>query len=177
MSCLSVYCSSLVSGAGLCSEPTKQHSQIVICIRYQEYPTVGLFPDMAHCSARFIDNICRNEVWRVWLEERFVLLFSTMMSTETYLTVVFGGNPCEQYLQGQTCPLRYTVHPAFLLPTKALSSFDGVLKDGFGEACDMPELSKFPSLDSCQTKFLWTHNEVALAGNLTINLDLALRFG
>ena len=86
VSCLSVYCSSLVSGAGLCSEPTKQHSQIVICIRYQEYPTVGLFPDMAHCSARFIDNICRNEVWRVWLEERFVLLFSTMMSTETCLT-------------------------------------------------------------------------------------------
>ena len=40
------------------------------------------------------------------------------------------------------------------------------LKDGFGEAvvvCDMPEPCKFPSLDSCQKKFLWTHKEVSLA--------------
>ena len=30
-------------------------------------------------------------------------------------------------------------------------------------ACDMPEPCKFSSLDSCQKKFLWTHNEVDLA--------------
>ena len=27
-------------------------------------------------------------------------------------------------------------------------------------ACDMPEPFKFPSLDSCQKRFLWTHREV-----------------
>ena len=40
------------------------------------------------------------------------------------------------------------------------------MKDGFGEAvisCDMPEPSKFLSLDSCQKRFLWTHKEVGLA--------------
>ena len=26
--------------------------------------------------------------------------------------------------------------------------------------CDMPELCKFPSLDSCQMRFLWTHNKL-----------------
>ena len=30
-------------------------------------------------------------------------------------------------------------------------------------ACDMPKPSKFPSLDSCQKRFLWTHKEVDLA--------------
>ena len=30
-------------------------------------------------------------------------------------------------------------------------------------ACDMPEPCKFPSLDSCQKRFLWTHKEVVLA--------------
>ena len=29
-------------------------------------------------------------------------------------------------------------------------------------ACDMPEACKFPSLDSCQKRFLWTHKEVDL---------------
>ena len=38
-----------------------------------------------------------------------------------------------------------------------------VLKDGFGEAivvCDMPKLCDFPSLDSCQMRFLLTLKEV-----------------
>ena len=30
-------------------------------------------------------------------------------------------------------------------------------------ACDMPEPWKFPSLDSCQKRFLWTHMDVDLA--------------
>ena len=30
-------------------------------------------------------------------------------------------------------------------------------------ACDVPESCKFPSLDSCQKRFLWTHKEVELA--------------
>ena len=30
-------------------------------------------------------------------------------------------------------------------------------------ACDVPEPCKFPSLDSCQKRFLWTHKGVDLA--------------
>ena len=30
-------------------------------------------------------------------------------------------------------------------------------------ACDMPESCKFPSLERCQKRFLWTHIEVDLA--------------
>ena len=30
-------------------------------------------------------------------------------------------------------------------------------------ACDIPEPCKFPSLDSCQKRFLWTYKEVDLA--------------
>ena len=55
------------------------------------------------------------------------------------------------------------VHPAFPLLTKTLPTLKDALKDGFGEAvvaCDMPEPCKFPSLDSCQKRFLWTHKEV-----------------
>ena len=43
-------------------------------------------------------------------------------------------------------------HPAFSLPTTASPTLQDTLKDGFGEAvvvCDMPEPSKFLSLDSC----------------------------
>ena len=55
------------------------------------------------------------------------------------------------------------VHPAFPLLTTTLPTLKDALKDGFGEAvvaCDMPEPCKFPSLDSCQKRFLWTHKEV-----------------
>ena len=48
----------------------------------------------------------------------------------------------------------------------ASSILQGALKDGFGEAvvaCDMPESCKFPSLDSCQKRFMWTNKEVDLA--------------
>ena len=49
------------------------------------------------------------------------------------------------------------------------------LKDGFGEAvvaCDMPEPCKFPSLDSCQKRFPWTHKEVHLAPYPIVGLML-----
>ena len=45
--------------------------------------------------------------------------------------------------------------------------------DGVGEAvvaCDMPEPCKFPSLDSCQKKFLWTRQEVDLAPHPVVRL-------
>ena len=79
------------------------------------------------------------------------------------LPVFSAGSPCEQLWHGQGCPLYDVVHPAFPLPTTALSTFQDALKNGFGEAvvaCDMPEPCKFPSLNSCQRRFLWTHEEV-----------------
>ena len=37
-------------------------------------------------------------------------------------------------------------------------------------ACDMSEPCKFPSLDSCQKKFFWTHKGVELAPHPVIGL-------
>ena len=74
--------------------------------------------------------------------------------------------PCEQFWHGQGCPLFDVVHQAFLLPTTASPTLQGALKDGFGEAvvaCDTPEPCKFPSLDSCQKRVLWTHEDIVLA--------------
>ena len=51
-------------------------------------------------------------------------------------------------------------------PHTASPTVQGALKYGFGEAvlvCDMPKPCKFPSLDSCQEKFLWTYKEADLA--------------
>ena len=42
-------------------------------------------------------------------------------------------------------------------------------------ACDMPEPCKFPSLDRCQKKFLWTHKEVDLAPHPVVGLVLQVR--
>ena len=41
-------------------------------------------------------------------------------------------------------------------------------------ACDMPEPCKFPSLDSCQVRFLWTHKKVDLAPHPVIGCDCAV---
>ena len=54
-------------------------------------------------------------------------------------------------------------------------TLQGVLKGGFGEAvvaCDMPELCKFPFLDSCQMRFMWTYKEVDLAPHPVVGLVL-----
>ena len=39
-------------------------------------------------------------------------------------------------------------------------------------ACDMPGPCKFPFLDSCQKRFLWTHKEVDLALHPVVGLVL-----
>ena len=70
---------------------------------------------------------------------------------------------CGQFWHGHGCLLFDVVHPAVSLPTVALPTLQGALKDGFGEAvlvCHMPKPCKFPSLDSCQKRFLWTHKGV-----------------
>ena len=69
-------------------------------------------------------------------------------------------------------------HPAFPLPTTASSTLQGALKDGCGEAvlaCDMPEPLECPSLDSCQKRFLWAHEEVDLALHEVVGLLLQIR--
>ena len=42
-------------------------------------------------------------------------------------------------------------------------------------ACDMPEPCRFPSLDSCKKRFLWTHEEVDLAPHPVVGLVLQVR--
>ena len=86
-----------------------------------------------------------------------------------------AGGPCEQFWHGLGCPLFDVVHPTFLLSTTASPTLQGVLKNGFGEAVvafDKPEPCKFPSLGSCQERFLWTHKEVDLAPHPDVNLAL-----
>ena len=64
------------------------------------------------------------------------------------LQVASVGGHCQQFWHWQGRPLFDVVHPAFPPPTQ---------KDGFGETVivfDMPELCKFPSLESCQKRFL-----------------------
>ena len=63
----------------------------------------------------------------------------------------------------------------FFLPTMASPTLQGALKDGFGDgeavvACDMPVSCKFPSLDSCQKRFLWAHKEVDFAPHSVVGL-------
>ena len=41
-------------------------------------------------------------------------------------------------------------------------------------ACDMPEPCKFPSLDSCQKRFLWIHKRVDLARHPIVSLVLQI---
>ena len=59
----------------------------------------------------------------------------------------------------------------------ASPTLQGALKDVFGEAvmvCDMPELYEFPSLDTCQKRFLWTHKEVDLAPHPIVGFVLSV---
>ena len=61
----------------------------------------------------------------------------------------------------------------FLCRPRRRLPFQGDLKDGFGVvACDMPEPCKFPSIDSCQRRFLWTDTEVDLASHSVVGLVL-----
>ena len=86
-------------------------------------------------------------------------------SSEILFPVFSAGGPRQQFRNGQGCPL-FGVHPAFPLPTTASPTLQGALKDGFGEAVvafDIFESCKFPSPDSFQKRFRWTHKKVDLA--------------
>ena len=91
------------------------------------------------------------------------------------LSVFSAGGPCEQFWYRQGCPL-------WCCPCSIFSAdygvLQGVLKHSFGEAvmvCDMPEQCKFPSLDSCQKRFPWTHKEVDLTPHPVVGLVLQVR--
>ena len=66
-----------------------------------------------------------------WLDGEVIM-------TEDLAEILFQSfsavGTCEQLLHGQEYPLFDVVHPAFPLPTTALPTFQGALKDGFGEA-------------------------------------------
>ena len=84
----------------------------------------------------------------------------------------------EQFWHGQGCPLFDVVHSAFPLPTTASPTLQCAPNDGFGEAVmasDMPKPCKFPSLDSCQERFLWTQKEVDLPPYPVVGLLLQVR--
>ena len=83
-----------------------------------------------------------------------------------------------QFWHGQRCPRFDGIHLEFPLPTTAPPTFLGALKHALGEAvvaCDMPEPCKFPSLDSCQMRFLLTHKEVDLTPHPVVGLVLPSR--
>ena len=91
------------------------------------------------------------------------------------LPAFFARGPCEQFWYGRGCPLVGVVHPAFPLPATASSTLQVALTDGFGEAnvgCDLPKTCKFPSLDSCHKRFLWTHKKIDLALHAVVSLVL-----
>ena len=91
------------------------------------------------------------------------------------LPVFSAGGCCEQFRHGQGCPLFDIVHPAFPLPMTASPNLQGTLEDGFREAvvvCDTSEPCKFPSLDSCLKRSLWTHKAVELAPHPVVGLVL-----
>ena len=67
------------------------------------------------------------------------------------------------------------VHPACPLPTTALPTLIDALRGGYGEAvvaCDMPTV---PSLDSCRTRFLWSHKDVDLTQHSVVGWSCIVR--
>ena len=61
------------------------------------------------------------------------------------LPIFSAGGPCEHFWHGQGCPLFDVAHQKCPLPTMASPTFQGALKDDFGEAvveCDLPEPCK-----------------------------------
>ena len=86
-------------------------------------------------------------------------------SSRDLLPVFSAGGHCEQVWHGQGCPV-FRWCPSslnFLCRPQASSALQSALKDDFGEdvvACDMRTPCEFPSLDSRQKMFLWSHKEV-----------------
>ena len=96
-------------------------------------------------------------------------------SLPVFLFFFSAGCLCEQFWHGHRYPFFDADHPAFPLQTTASPTFQNALNDSFHQAvvaCDVPEPCKFPSLDSSQKGFLWTHREVDLAPHPVVCLVL-----
>ena len=90
---------------------------------------------------------------------------------------LFCGRPSGAVRHGQGHPLFDVVRPAFPLLTTTSPALQGSLKDGFEQAvvaCSIPYPCEFPSLDSCQKRFLWAHEELELARHPVVGLVLLL---
>ena len=79
-----------------------------------------------------------------------------MIQQASFFSILFYGRPFFD-----------VVRPAFLLAILVLSTHKGdALRNGSGEAVvvrDLSEPCEFSSLDSCQMRFPWAHNEDELA--------------
>ena len=81
----------------------------------------------------------------------------------------------ERFWHRQGRLLSDVVQPTFPLLTTALPTVQSTLRDGPEEAVmvhDLPRPCKFPSLDGCQKRFLWTHKEDDLAPHPVVGLLL-----
>ena len=99
-------------------------------------------------------------------------------SAEILFQSLSTGSPCKQFWRGQGCPLFNVVHPAFSLSITALPTFKDALKGCFGEAvvaCDIRKPCEFPSIDSCQKRLLWTHEELDFAPHPVVEVDDVLQ--
>ena len=98
--------------------------------------------------------------------------------TDDSAEILFQSFPLEAFVSSSGMDIHVHsdfVHPAFPLPTTASPNVQGALKDDFGEAvvaCDMPKTWKFPSLDSCQTRFMWTRKDLDLVPRPVVGLVL-----
>ena len=91
------------------------------------------------------------------------------------LPVFSAGGHCEQFWHGQGMFILWYCSSSISSAYHGSPTLQSALKDGFGEAvvaCDMPCPCEFPSLDSCQKRFLWTHKEVDLALHPVIGVVL-----
>ena len=103
------------------------------------------------------------------------MIQQTFFSSFFFSIFFYAGGAHEQFWHGQGCPLFDLVHSAFSLLTTASPTIQGALKDVSEEAVmvrDMLKQCKFPSLDSCKTRFLWTHKEVDLVKHPVVGLAL-----
>ena len=110
------------------------------------------------CSVQFLNRLGRRKDMRDDLAE---ILFQSFLQ---------GALVSSSGMGRDVYSLMLSIQHFLFLPWRRPSS-----SDGFGEAvvaCDMPELGKFPSLDSYQERFLWTHKEVDLDLHPVVGLVL-----
>ena len=94
-------------------------------------------------------------------------------SAEILLKVFSAGDPCEQLWHGHVCSLFNCCLCSIPSADNGVAHSprcpEGEIRDPV-VLCDTPEPCKFPSLDSCQEKILWTHKQVDLVPHPVVGL-------